>query len=127
MHSIDDLLPHAPLHCAATGEMVKGSYYYIITIRVPLIQVYNSSIIRKGGESGERDKCNIIISSAHKFQIGSTYTYAAIRKYQSSISIITIMDSWGVATKNSLVRLLRSGSNRSMRNAARAWVCISLK
>ena len=24
-HSIDDLLPHAPLHCAATGEMVKGS------------------------------------------------------------------------------------------------------
>ena len=29
-HSIDDLLPHAPLHCAATGEMVKGSYiiYY---------------------------------------------------------------------------------------------------
>ena len=29
-HSIDDLLPHAPLHCAATGEMVKGSYYYNI-------------------------------------------------------------------------------------------------
>ena len=27
MHSIDDLLPHAPLHCAATGEMVKGSFY----------------------------------------------------------------------------------------------------
>ena len=26
-HSIDDLLPHAPLHYAATGEMVKGSYY----------------------------------------------------------------------------------------------------
>ena len=25
-HSIDDLLPHAPLHYAATGEMVKGSY-----------------------------------------------------------------------------------------------------
>ena len=24
-HSIDDLLPHAPLHYAATGEMVKGS------------------------------------------------------------------------------------------------------
>ena len=24
-HSIDDLLPHAPFHCAATGEMVKGS------------------------------------------------------------------------------------------------------
>ena len=24
-HCIDDLLPHAPLHCAATGEMVKGS------------------------------------------------------------------------------------------------------
>ena len=24
-HSIDDLLPHAPLYCAATGEMVKGS------------------------------------------------------------------------------------------------------
>ena len=29
-HSIDDLLPHAPLHCAATGEMVKGSLYYNI-------------------------------------------------------------------------------------------------
>ena len=29
-HSIDDLLPHAPLHYAATGEMVKGSYYYNI-------------------------------------------------------------------------------------------------
>ena len=27
-HSIDDLLPHAPLHYAATGEMVKGSYMY---------------------------------------------------------------------------------------------------
>ena len=27
-HSIDDLLPHAPLHCAATGEMVKGSFMY---------------------------------------------------------------------------------------------------
>ena len=27
-HSIDDLLPHAPLHYAATGEMVKGSYIY---------------------------------------------------------------------------------------------------
>ena len=27
-HSIDDPLPHAPLHCAATGEMVKGSYKY---------------------------------------------------------------------------------------------------
>ena len=27
-HSIDDLLPHAPLHCAATGEMVKGSLLY---------------------------------------------------------------------------------------------------
>ena len=26
-HSIDDLLPHAPLHYAATGEMVKGSLY----------------------------------------------------------------------------------------------------
>ena len=26
-HSFDDLLPHAPLHYAATGEMVKGSYY----------------------------------------------------------------------------------------------------
>ena len=26
-HSIDDLLPHAPLHYASTGEMVKGSYY----------------------------------------------------------------------------------------------------
>ena len=25
-HSIDDLLPHAPLHYAATGEMVKGSF-----------------------------------------------------------------------------------------------------
>ena len=25
-HSIDDLLPHAPLHYAPTGEMVKGSY-----------------------------------------------------------------------------------------------------
>ena len=25
-HSIDDLLPHAPLHYAATGEMVKSSY-----------------------------------------------------------------------------------------------------
>ena len=25
-HSIDDLLPHASLHYAATGEMVKGSY-----------------------------------------------------------------------------------------------------
>ena len=24
-HSVDDLLPHAPLHCAATGEMVKCS------------------------------------------------------------------------------------------------------
>ena len=24
--AIDDLLPHASLHCAATGEMVKGSY-----------------------------------------------------------------------------------------------------
>ena len=23
--SIDDLLPHSPLHFAATGEMVKGS------------------------------------------------------------------------------------------------------
>ena len=29
-HSIDDLLPHAPLHCAATGEMVKGSYKIIL-------------------------------------------------------------------------------------------------
>ena len=28
-HSIDDLLPHAPLHCAATGEMVKCSWYVI--------------------------------------------------------------------------------------------------
>ena len=25
-HSIDDLLPYAPLHYAATGEMVKGSF-----------------------------------------------------------------------------------------------------
>ena len=35
-HSIDDLLPHAPLHYAATGEMVKGSFSekmeYIICI-----------------------------------------------------------------------------------------------
>ena len=29
MHSIDDLLPHAPLHYAATGEMVKGSLKYM--------------------------------------------------------------------------------------------------
>ena len=29
-HSIDDLLPHAPLHYAATGEMVKGSYNIIV-------------------------------------------------------------------------------------------------
>ena len=29
MHSIDDLLPHAPLHCAATGEVVKCSYIAI--------------------------------------------------------------------------------------------------
>ena len=27
-HSIDDLLPHAPLHYAATGEMVKCSLLY---------------------------------------------------------------------------------------------------
>ena len=26
-HSIDDLLPHTPLHYAATGEMVKGSLH----------------------------------------------------------------------------------------------------
>ena len=26
-HSIDDFLPHAPLHYAATGEMVKGSLH----------------------------------------------------------------------------------------------------
>ena len=35
-HSIDNLLPHAPLHYAATGEMVKGSYIYIIQFGVPL-------------------------------------------------------------------------------------------
>ena len=28
-HSIDDLLPHAPLHYAATGEMVKGSLFSV--------------------------------------------------------------------------------------------------
>ena len=33
-HSTDDLLPHAPIHCAATGEMVKGSYN-IYNIIVP--------------------------------------------------------------------------------------------
>ena len=32
-HSIDDLLPHAPLHYAATGEMVKGSYIIIHCFR----------------------------------------------------------------------------------------------
>ena len=32
--SIDDLLPHAPLHYAATGEMVKGSLKYIMTYAV---------------------------------------------------------------------------------------------
>ena len=35
-HSIDDLLPHAPLHCAATGEMVKCSYSYNWLYLTPL-------------------------------------------------------------------------------------------
>ena len=30
-HSIDDLLPHAPLHYAATGEIVKGSLNVRVT------------------------------------------------------------------------------------------------
>ena len=36
-HSIDDLLPHAPLHYAATGEMVKGSLlllFYCCTLTI---------------------------------------------------------------------------------------------
>ena len=38
-HYIDDLLPHAPLHCAAAGEMVKGSYYnYILQIAYSAVQ-----------------------------------------------------------------------------------------
>ena len=36
-HSIDDLFPHAPLHCAATGEMVKGSYYSQISLSTTYI------------------------------------------------------------------------------------------
>ena len=39
-HSIDNLLPHAPLHCAATGETIKGSYYS------NLVEVGGSCLIR---------------------------------------------------------------------------------
>ena len=47
-HSIDDLLPHTPLHYAATGEMVKGSYNEseqvfaaTTTVYINLLQLYN--------------------------------------------------------------------------------------
>ena len=33
-HSIDDLLPHAPLHYGATGEMVKGSLEKYFSIHI---------------------------------------------------------------------------------------------
>ena len=40
-HSIDDLLPHAPLHYAATGEMVKGSLVNKINLQcTPYIYIY---------------------------------------------------------------------------------------
>ena len=45
-HSIDDLLPHAPLLYAATGEMVKGSYYSIMLANdISKYCVYDNAIM----------------------------------------------------------------------------------
>ena len=45
-HSIDDLLPHAPLHCAATGEMVKCSLkYHSICLFIHAVGIAVSSFI----------------------------------------------------------------------------------
>ena len=43
-HSIDDLLPHAPLHCAATGEMVKCSLLYKTLIPIA-VTCHNCPVI----------------------------------------------------------------------------------
>ena len=55
-HSIDDLLPHAPLHCAATGEMVKGSY---------TIDCVNGSLRLIGtGSSSSQGRVEVCINNA---------------------------------------------------------------
>ena len=38
-HSIDDLLPHAPLHCAATGRWSSVHYMVIHVLIIPQFSV----------------------------------------------------------------------------------------